>query len=123
MRCKRQKYERPKSVISAWNEYLAKQKTRYTVFGFNYCFIASAGTDKSKHNSAELQDQVLVKCRQKCSLININSRGPSKMFIIIIRNFTLTVASCINVIMPGDFKVVHFNRYFALTVFILMTFH
>ena len=30
----------------------------------------------------------------------------------IIRNFTLTVASCISVIMPGDFKVVCIKQVF-----------
>ena len=44
------------------------------------------------------------------NLVNMNSRN-----VHIIRNFTLTVASCVSVIMPGDFKVVcikqvsHFN--------------
>ena len=45
----------------------------------------------------------------------MNSRVPSQNVHNIIRNFTLTVASCVGVIMPGDFKVVctkqvfHFN--------------
>ena len=52
----------------------------------------------------------------------MNSRGPSKN-VHIIRNFTLTVASCVSVIMPVDFKVVCFNRYFTLTVFVLTRFH
>ena len=56
------------------------------------------------------------------NLINMNSRGPSKN-VHIIRNFTLTVASYISVIMPGDFNVVRFNRYFTLTVFVLTRFH
>ena len=49
----------------------------------------------------------------------MNSRGPSKVHII--RNFTLTVASCISVIMPEDFKVAcikqvfHFNSVHILT--------
>ena len=43
------------------------------------------------------------------NLVNMNSMGPSKIFIII-RNFTLTVASCISVIMSGNFKVVHISR-------------
>ena len=46
----------------------------------------------------------------------------------IIRNFTLTVASCISVIMPGDFKVVcikqmfHFNSVQGPTV-VVSTLH
>ena len=28
-----------------------------------------------------------------------------------------------DVIIPGDFKVVHIKRYFALNVFVLMRFH
>ena len=41
----------------------------------------------------------------QCNLVNMNSRGPSKTFILK-RNFTITVATCISVIMPGDFNVV-----------------
>ena len=43
----------------------------------------------------------------------MNSRGPSKMFILK-GNFTITVASssCISVIMPGDFKVVCIKQVF-----------
>ena len=40
----------------------------------------------------------------------MNSRGQSKN-VHIIRNFTLTVASYISVIMPGDFKVVRLFRF------------
>ena len=49
--------------------------------------------------------------------------GKQPKNVNIIRNFTLTVARYISVILPGDFKVVHFNRYFTLTVFILTRFH
>ena len=42
----------------------------------------------------------------------MNSRGPSKKFHIK-RNFIITVASCISVIMPGDFKVVRIKRVFC----------
>ena len=52
----------------------------------------------------------------------MNSRGPSKN-VHTIRNFTLTVASCISVIVCGDFKVVCIKQYFALTVFILTRFY
>ena len=41
----------------------------------------------------------------------MNSRGPSKN-VHIKRNFTITVASCISVIMPGDFKVVRIKQVF-----------
>ena len=41
----------------------------------------------------------------------MNSRGPSKN-VHINRNFTITVASCISVIMPGDFKVVRIKQVF-----------
>ena len=47
---------------------------------------------------------------------------PSKK-VHIKRNFTLTVARCMGVIIPGDFKVVHTKRYFALNVFVLTRFH
>ena len=43
------------------------------------------------------------------NLVNMNSRGPSKLFILK-RNFTIT--SCISVIMPGDFKVVRIKQVF-----------
>ena len=56
------------------------------------------------------------------NLVNMNSMGPSKK-VHIKRNFTLTVARCMGVIIPGDFKVVHIKRYFALNVFVLMRFH
>ena len=52
----------------------------------------------------------------------MNSTGPSKK-VHIKRNFTLTVARCMGVIIPGDFKVVHIKRYFALNVFVLTRFH
>ena len=39
----------------------------------------------------------------------MNSRGPSKI-VHINRNFTY-IASCISVIMRGDFKVVHISRF------------
>ena len=51
----------------------------------------------------------------------MNSMGPSKK-VHIKRNF-LTVARCMCVIMPGDFKVVHIKRFFALNVFVLTRFH
>ena len=41
----------------------------------------------------------------------MNFRVPLKN-VHIIRNFTLTVASCISVIMPGDFKVVCIKQVF-----------
>ena len=44
------------------------------------------------------------------NIVNMNSTGPSKKFRIK-RNFTLTVARCMGVIIPGDFKVVHIKRY------------
>ena len=52
----------------------------------------------------------------------MNSTGPSKK-VYIKRNFTLAVATCMGVIIPGDFKVVHIKRYFALNVFLLTRFH
>ena len=52
----------------------------------------------------------------------MNSTGPSKK-VHIKRNFTLTVAGCMGVIVPGDFKVVHIKRDFALNVFVLTRFH
>ena len=52
----------------------------------------------------------------------MNSTGPSKK-VHIKRNFTLTVARCMGVIIPGDFKVVHIKRHFALNVFVLTRFH
>ena len=52
----------------------------------------------------------------------MNSMGPSKK-VHIKRNFTLTVARCMGVIIHGDFKVVHIKRYFALNVFVLTRFH
>ena len=52
----------------------------------------------------------------------MNSTGPSKK-VHIKRNFTLTVARCMGVIISGDFKVVHIKRYFALNVFVLTRFH
>ena len=51
----------------------------------------------------------------------MNSTGPSKK-VHIKRNFTLTVARCTCVIIPGDFKVVHIKRFFTLNVFVLMRF-
>ena len=56
------------------------------------------------------------------NLVNMNSTGPSKK-VHIKRNFTLTEARCMGVIVPGDFKVVHIKRDFALNVFILTRFH
>ena len=56
------------------------------------------------------------------NLVNMNSTGPSKK-VHIKRNFTLTVARCMGVIIPGDFKVVHIKRYFALNAFVLKRFH
>ena len=56
------------------------------------------------------------------NLVNMNSTGPSKK-VHIKRNFTVTVARCMGVIIPGDFKVVHIKRYFALNVFVLTRFH
>ena len=47
----------------------------------------------------------------------MNSMGPSKK-VHIKRNFTLTVARCMGVLIPGDFK-----RYFTLNVFVLTRFH
>ena len=47
--------------------------------------------------------------------VTVPYHSTSIPYTLIIRNFTLTVASCISVIMPGDFKVVcikqvsHFN--------------
>ena len=52
----------------------------------------------------------------------MNSMGPSKK-VHIKRNFTLTVARYMGVMIPGDFKVVHIKRYFALNVFVLTRFH
>ena len=52
----------------------------------------------------------------------MNSMGPSKK-VHNKRNFTLTVARCMGVTIPGDFKVVHTKRYFALNVFVLTRFH
>ena len=52
----------------------------------------------------------------------MNSMGPSKK-VHIKRNFTLTVARRMGVIIPADIKVVHIKRYFALNVFILTRFH
>ena len=52
----------------------------------------------------------------------MNSRGPSKN-VHFIRDFTLTVASCISFIVSGDFKVVCIKQYFTLTVFVLTRFH
>ena len=45
------------------------------------------------------------------NLVNMNSRGPSKI-LHINRNFTITVASCISPIMPGDLKVVRIKQVF-----------
>ena len=56
------------------------------------------------------------------NLVNMNSTGPSKK-VHIKRNFTLTVARCMDVIIPGNFKVIHIKRYFALNVFVLTRFH
>ena len=56
------------------------------------------------------------------NLVNMNSMGPSKK-VHIKRNFTLTVARCMGVIVPGDFKVVRIKSYFALNVFVLTRFH
>ena len=56
------------------------------------------------------------------NLVNTNSTGPSKK-VHIKRNFTLTVARCMGVIIPGDFKVVYIKRYFTLNGFVLMRFH
>ena len=52
----------------------------------------------------------------------MNSTGPSRKGHIE-RNFTLTVARCMGVIISGDFKVVHIKRFFALNVFVLTRFH
>ena len=41
----------------------------------------------------------------------MNSTGPSKK-VHIKGNFTLTVARCTGVIIPGDFKVVHIEEVF-----------
>ena len=49
----------------------------------------------------------------------MNSMESSKK-VHIKRNFTLIVARCMGVIIPGDFKVVH---DFSLNVFVLMRFH
>ena len=56
------------------------------------------------------------------NLVNMNSTGPSKK-VHIKRNFTLTVARYMDVIIPGVFKVVHTKRNFALNVFVLTRFH
>ena len=56
-------------------------------------------------------------CAVQSNLVNMNSTGPSKK-VHIKRNFTLTVARCMGVIVPGDFK-----RDFALNVFILTRCH
>ena len=53
------------------------------------------------------------------NLVNMNSMGPLKK-VHIKRNFTLTVARCIGVIIPG---VVRIKRCFALNVFVLTRFH
>ena len=55
------------------------------------------------------------------NLVNINSKPSKKVHIK--RNFTLTVARCMGVMIPGDIKVVHINRYFDLNVFVLTRFH
>ena len=55
-------------------------------------------------------------------VVNMNSTGPPKK-VHIKRNFTLTVARCIGVIIHGDFKVVHIKRYFALNVIVLTRFY
>ena len=65
---------------------------------------------------------VYVCAQLQSNLVNMNSTGPSKK-VYIKRNFTLTVARCMGVILPGDFKVVHIKRYFALNVFVLTRFH
>ena len=52
----------------------------------------------------------------------MNSTGPSKK-VHIKRNFTLTVARCMGVIIPWDLKVVHIKRCFTLNVFVLRRFH
>ena len=53
----------------------------------------------------------------KWNLVNMNSRGPTKMLINYIhiimhisRDFTVIVASCT---VPGDFKVVRMKRVFC----------
>ena len=56
------------------------------------------------------------------NLVNMNSMEPSKK-VHIKRNFTLTVARCMGVLIPVDFKAVHIKRYFALNVFVLTRFH
>ena len=56
------------------------------------------------------------------NLVNMNSTGPSKK-VHIKRDFALTVARCMGVIVPGDFEVVHIKRDFALNVFVLTRFH
>ena len=43
------------------------------------------------------------------NLANMNSREPSRNFIS--RNFTITVACRISVIMPGNFRVVCIKRF------------
>ena len=52
----------------------------------------------------------------------MNSTGPSKK-VHIKRNFTSTVARYMDVIIPGDFKVVYIERNFALNVFVFTRFH
>ena len=64
----------------------------------------------------------MVKSGVQSNLVNMNSTGPS-IKVHIKRNFTLTVARCMGVIIPGDFKVVHIKRYFVLNVFVLTRFH
>ena len=50
----------------------------------------------------------------------MNSTGPSKK-VHIKRNFT--VARYMDVIIPGNFKVVHIKTNFGLNVFVLTRFH
>ena len=50
----------------------------------------------------------------------MNSRGPTEK-VHIKRTFTLSVAICMGVIMPGDLKVAHINQIFRFNhrVFVL----
>ena len=64
--------------------------------------VYSAGRDRKVY-AVELSQGIYI-CSTLYYLVNMSLRGPSKS-IRISRNFTLTVASCISVIMPGDFKV------------------
>ena len=46
------------------------------------------------------------------NLISVNSRGPSEKVHLHKRNFTISVAICMGVIMLGDLKVVHIKQVF-----------